>query len=171
MLQCSSYTYVVNKSIFIVTANDKFSVRLHSYVLVTNRPSVSIVPCFLLGTKMENFQQERSQSESPKLVVFKAIRRNFAVIGIGPELATQTYPINRKIFIGFLALCLVIASLLAYISNDAETFADYTQSIYVCSIAVLITFALAFTISNAGQLFDFINICNSVANTSTCKSM
>lgn len=120
---------------------------------------------------MENSRQEHQQSDWPKLTGFKAIRKNFAVAGITPKLATQTYPLNGRIFIGFLILVSAFISLLIYIFKDADTFADYIKSIYVFSLAVVVAAGLLITILKAAQIFYLIDTCNRIIDTSALTNL
>lgn len=109
---------------------------------------------------------EDPQSNLSKLKAFKTIQKHFAVVGISPKLATQSYPLNWKIIMGFLSLGLFTAFICIYTVGYAETFIEYTEAAYVTSLDVLIIFALAILILQVGQLFKFINLIDSALNMS-----
>lgn len=100
-----------------------------------------------------------------KIKIFHLIRKNFATAGISPELVSQTFPINWKIFMGFSSLMVGIYAVCVYIFNDAKTFVEYTQSIYICSMAILIFAALTITLLNVKKLFNFIEFYDRIAKT------
>lgn len=103
--------------------------------------------------------------KSPKLKIFQLTLKNLATVGISPNLATQPYPLNGKIYLGILilgsgAICNVI-----YIFQEAKTFSEYSISIYMCSFTILIIFILTILILNVEKLCnlfddDFENIVN-----------
>lgn len=110
---------------------------------------------------MANSKEEAKLS---KMEVFKTIRKNFVTVGISPKLATQAYPFNGKISMGFLILNLTLIFIFVYIFNDAKTFFEYTQSIYMASALILFIFVLLILISKVGKLFEFINNCDKILN-------
>lgn len=105
------------------------------------------------------------KNSQPKLKAFRAIQKSFATIGISPELATQSYPLNRRILLGFLLIISGTISICVYIFNDAKTFFEYTQSICHASIGLLIFFALSILILKVEILFEFIDRCDNILNT------
>lgn len=115
---------------------------------------------------MENTKQKHTSS---KLKIYQVIQKNFATLGICPNLTMQPYPINGKIFIGFQILISGIYFLLMYIFNDAQTFIEYTQTIYICSCATLMSIAFIIILINVEKLFNLINNCEKVINTRMCS--
>lgn len=111
---------------------------------------------------MENPTQESAQ---PKLKAFKTVQKNFAMIGISPELLTQSYPLNGKILMSFLLIISGITFVCVYLFTEAKTFFEHTQSICNASIGLLIFFALAILILKVEKLFEFIDRCDSILNT------
>lgn len=97
--------------------------------------------------------------------VFQAIQSNFAIVGINPIVAKQPYPFNVKIVLGILLLGSAIVCNLLYVIDDAETFAEYTQTIYICSVSCLILSALIITILKMKKVFEFINYTDELTNT------
>lgn len=109
---------------------------------------------------------ENQQKEFQKIKAFQNLEQKFAFIGIGPNLATQTYPLNIKIFMGILLLGSAIISTLVYATKEAKTLAEYTQSLFVCSILILIMFMLLTIILNVKTFYEYIIDLNAVINTS-----
>lgn len=101
-----------------------------------------------------------------KIKIFQTAKKSFAFLGIEQNLSMQLLPFNAKISVGLLMLILAILSNTIYISKDAETLAEYTQSIYVCSEVVLMTISLIMLIYNSSELFVIINRCERIANAS-----
>lgn len=114
-----------------------------------------------LITKMEH-----SQSKLPRLAAFKTVQEKFHWAGISPELVTQSYPLNGRIFIGFLLLCSVNISICLGIFNGGDSFSQYTLSICMVSASGLYIGALVISILNVGRLFEFIVRCDSMLNIS-----
>lgn len=102
-----------------------------------------------------------------KLKAFKTIQKYFALIGINQKLATQSYPLlNGRILMGFLLLSMGIICVSAQIFTDAETFFEYTQSVYMVSDGFLMISALLILSLKVGKLFEIINCCDSMLNMS-----
>ena len=118
---------------------------------------------------MENSDYINQNLKYPKMKAFRLTQKNFALAGISPNLLTQSYPLNGKILMGFLTLGLAIISLLMYVFNDANTFIEYTQSIYMCSLATLIVFAVMILILKRVTLYEFINGMDETINISPWK--
>ena len=119
---------------------------------------------------MEKSNQTKSESSMPKLKIFKLIQKNFKVVGIEPSLVAQKYPINRKILVGFLMLSFSFIWNLMTILYEANTFVEYTQSIYTCSLAALIFLALVILLLNVTKMFNLIDGCSKFANLSESKN-
>ena len=117
--------------------------------------------------EMENSKkkQEKSKSQPPKLKVFEITQKNFVTVGITPNLVDQTYPFNGMILFGFLLLGSAIYCTFLFIIYDAETYAEYTQAIYISSVATLIIVMLMIVTTKAKKLFKFINACNDFVDT------
>lgn len=99
-------------------------------------------------------------------MVFQAFQKNFAIVGINSNVAKQSYPFNVKILLGILLLGSAIVCNLLYVIYKAKTFAEYTQTIYICSVSCLILSALIITILKMKKLFEFIDYTDELANTS-----
>lgn len=96
------------------------------------------------------------------------VQTNFATIGINPNRSRRQHLSNAKISIGFLILsCFFICSFIFAIS-EAETFTEYTQSIYMISTVAFIILAFAIIIFNVEKMFELINDCENIADISEC---
>lgn len=115
---------------------------------------------------MENSEP---QSKLPKMKVFQVIEKNFAMAGIHPELATQPYPLNWRIFVDFVIVGSGLISILMYISNGAQTLAEYAQSIYMSSLALMVLVTLFITLLNVQKLFSLIDCYEGLMNTCMCQ--
>lgn len=118
------------------------------------------------ATKIENPTQEKSKPKPPKLKVFELIQKNFATAGITPSLADQSYPFNMIILSGFLALSSGIYCTFIFILYGAQTSVEYTQSVYTCSMVILFILVLLILILKVDNLFELINGCAELVNTS-----
>lgn len=110
------------------------------------------------------------ENSQPKLKVFQTTQKNFAMMGISRKLATQAYPLNVRILMGFLILYSLAIFNLIYTIYYAKTFAEYTQSVYVFSLGALIILALFIVILKVNKLFELIDNCNSIVNMSTYRN-
>lgn len=112
-------------------------------------------------------EYSKRRSQQAKLKIFQVIQKNFLIIGISPKLATQSYPINGKLFLGFLTLTLALISACVFIFHEAETLVEYAQSSYMGSIATLVLGMLFITVFNVEKIFALINLVDRAVN--TCK--
>lgn len=101
-----------------------------------------------------------------KIQILELTQKNFAAIGIAPDLVHQSYPFNRKIFWGFLVLILSLSCNSMYAFREAKTFSEYTQSTHMLSMAVLFALILVVLLLSATQLFNIIDGLENLANTS-----
>lgn len=106
---------------------------------------------------MENSQQMKA---------FENTQKNFIAFGVAPNLATQAYPFNLNVLIAFLTLDLTIISMLVYAINEAKTFSEYTQSIYFCTLIILITFSLVTMTLKVETLYEYIKAMGATINIS-----
>lgn len=115
---------------------------------------------------MENTKQNKTQSKLSKLKIFQLTQKHFATIGISRNLVMQPYPINVNILMAFVT----IICNLVYAIDGAKTLAEYTQSIYIISMAILVIFALMIIILKVDKLFELIGNFESIVNTSMYKN-
>lgn len=117
---------------------------------------------------------ENSKQKNPKKLqkqnVFQMVQKYLTVLGVTSSNAwNQSNPFKRTILFGFLLLGSFICCILMYVIYDAETFVQYTQSMYVCSFATLIIVSLLILILKAKKLFEFIDNCGSIVNDGESK--
>lgn len=114
---------------------------------------------------MENQPNENKPQPNPsKIKVFQLTQKRFASIGIA---ANQSKRFNWKILLGFLAISsYILSEMIFIIMNDAQTFADYTQSIHICSIFAFQLFCFLIIVLKMDDLFASFAICEMVVNTS-----
>lgn len=119
---------------------------------------------------MENPEQpSKPKTPSPKCKVFEIALSNVATVGISPDLVTQAYPANGKILMGFLILGYGIYATSAFLTYDAETFTEYTQSFCICSFAILNISILLILMLKVEKMFELINACDQFVNTSKLR--
>lgn len=101
-----------------------------------------------------------------KTEILRLTLKNFAAVGFTPDLIDQPYSLNRKILLGFLLLTSSIICNSMYTIREAQTFGEYTQSIYMFSLAALITLVFVTILLNVTELFSFISGVECLINTS-----
>lgn len=110
---------------------------------------------------------ENSDSKpSSKLIVFQTIKKNFITFGFSPNLISQAYPFNKRILLHFLIHGLGAISTFVFILCEAKNFIEYTQTIYMFSLSILIIITMANMTLKVNELFDLLNGGESIANTS-----
>lgn len=113
------------------------------------------------------------ENPKPKLQtmkVFQLTQKNFAIVGITSNWAIKSQPFDWKIFEGFSILSSSIICSLMYILFEADTLNEYTQSIYSGSVSASIIVCLMIIIINVKKLFQLIDICENIVNTSEFKA-
>lgn len=116
---------------------------------------------------MENFKQENPQPDGfPEMKAFKTVQKYIATMGITPKLVTQTIPLNGQILMRLSALAVGVSFIGMYVVNEAKTFVEYTQSSFLAAAGSLVIFLLVILILKVEKLFEFINRCNNMLNTS-----
>lgn len=113
---------------------------------------------------MDYSQHRNSQSQQPKIKILHTVQKNLIYLGIGLNPAIKLQTSNGKILINFLILTTAVVWMLLYILNNAETFTEYTQSIYLSSSFILMILALIITIFNSTKLYKIINHCECLIN-------
>lgn len=109
---------------------------------------------------------DSKQKNLPEVTILQTTQKNLAMLGIIPKLVTQSCPLSGKILSGFLLLSTSSAFVCVYIINDAKTFIDYTQSVYIASVGILLFFEMLILILKVEELYKFVNRCNGIINTS-----
>lgn len=99
----------------------------------------------------------QTQPEITKMKLFQTPRKYFSNLGIDPTLVDQTYPINRQVAAGFVMNISALLSFAIFMTYEAKTFLEFSQSIYFCSVILLILFVLAMLAIRVELLFKFID--------------
>lgn len=115
---------------------------------------------------MKNSKHKKTKAHSSKRRVFDNLLRHIRVLGITSSLPMQAYPLNRRILLGFFILGFCISGILLFIIYDAQTFIEYIQSIYFCSMAIFIAVTFLFIILDIEKLFKLISGYDSLVHTS-----
>lgn len=115
---------------------------------------------------MENIKEENPKPKLPGIKIFQAIQKNFSAIGIAPNSVKQLRPFNVKILINLLTLCVAFIGMLLYIVIEANTFLQFTQSVYMCSTFVIVACAFLVLIFKLNELSKAITDSELIANTS-----
>lgn len=115
-------------------------------------------------------ERRKTQPELPKIKIFKTVRKYFAIMGITPVLVDQSYPFNLGIIFGYLLFGSAITSLFIFIIFEAETFWEFSQSIFTCSAMILGICCLLILVFRVRILFKFIASFENVINTSEYES-
>lgn len=115
---------------------------------------------------MENSKQKALQFDFPEMKPFKTVLKNFATMGISPKLVTQSIPLNGKILMRLSALTAGVSFIGVYVIKEANTFVEYTQSTFLAAAGSLVILLLLILILKVEKLFEFINRCDSMLNTS-----
>lgn len=114
--------------------------------------------------RMEPKAKLKRRSQVPEMHAFTWTQWKFSIVGISPSIVSR--PFNWKILCGFLVLSVSIFCQLVYIFKDANTFAEYTQSIYIGSLILVIFAAMIILIVKRVTLYEFINCVDKILNTS-----
>lgn len=110
-------------------------------------------------------------SKPSKITILQTVQKSLSYLGIGLNPAHKLQSFNGKILIDLLILTTAIIWSLMYIFNDAETFTEYTSSIYLCSSFILIILVLIITIFHSTELYKIINACECIINMREYKSI
>lgn len=97
-----------------------------------------------------------------KLKLFEFTQSSFAILGISPQQSTQNYPFNRKILMFLLLYGFMCISHLIYLVRavgSANSFAEYTDSIFGTAASISVAIYFVITVFNASVLFRFIDNC------------
>lgn len=106
------------------------------------------------------------ENSKPKLIILKTVQEKLTLVGISPKLVTQSYPFDWKMLMTFLEIGVGLSFVGMYVSKYAETFIDYTQSVFLGAAGSLVVFILMVLVLKVKKLFEFFNRCNSIINTS-----
>lgn len=121
---------------------------------------------------MENSKPQNSQSNlKSKMKILQIVQKNFETVGVHPNLKSHPYPLNGKILMGIFILGMGVVCNFQYTFHEAKTFSESVQSMYIGSMVFLILFILMRFILNVNDLFEFIDDCESMANTGEAKTV
>lgn len=117
---------------------------------------------------MEHVELEPTLSEdkSSKIKVFQEIKKNFGTFGLSPSLVSQACPLNEKILLNFLIHIFAAFTTFEFVLHGAQNFVEYTQSIYMFSLSMLIIETMANMVFKVEELFDLMSGAESIVNTS-----
>lgn len=105
-------------------------------------------------------------------MIFKLVQKNLVILGISKK--QSIYSFYGKALIGFLLLGINVLSHFQFLSHDDITFEEYTESLYMTTIAVLSLLCYASMILKNEEYFDFIDKFKSIIqlfNKSQCKCL
>lgn len=154
----------IHFSQFTFTGNENRSNKIKVRIINLFKVKVKFKMEQLNVAELKDSKPEKPQL--PKSKVFEIIEKYFAIAGITPSLAEQTCPLNGCILLGFLLLGSAMYFTSVFLIDEAETFAEYTQSVYTNALSTLIILALLILIFKVKQLFKFINDCDKLAKIS-----
>lgn len=149
-----------------------FSINLYLHSMATSRWANWLIKVeYKKLTTMENSEQKNTKPRpKQKIKILELARENFAAIGriweFRPILVDQPYSFNRKILFGFLILTSSFICNWMYIIRGAKTSAEYTQSIYMFSVAALLTLVWLAILWNVTNLINFTYGLENLAKTS-----
>lgn len=118
---------------------------------------------------MENSNGENHQQKLPKIKIFQTIQVHLSALGICPKSAMQSRRFSSRMSACLLVLVSGIICLALYVLNDAETFFEYTQSIYVCSAYTTAALILIIMDLKSSELFQLIDGFECLLNSSKWK--
>lgn len=99
-----------------------------------------------------------------KIKLFQIIKQNFAKLGISSNLSTQNNLFNKNVLTASLFYGLNITLNGIFLFFKANTFREYTDSIYPTSAVITISVCFANTLFKMTKLFDFFERCDTIAD-------
>lgn len=143
----------------------------YSAVTLVSLQEYSVMESVVLAMEAVQAEEVRPHPEWPNMKLFQVTKKNLAAVGISQNLTIQPWAwLNARILMGFLVLGSASLCTFAYTTCEAETFAEFTQSIYVGSTVILISLALLNLLVNTRTMFELFDGFESLANTSERKS-
>lgn len=115
---------------------------------------------------LEYNENELNPRSSQKVKILQTVQNKFAVLGICRELVTQTHLYNGRIWTAHFLLGTATVSNYLYIFHGAQSFSEYTQSSYFCSVCISIFLIYKILILKAKKLFETIDDCEILVNAS-----
>lgn len=118
---------------------------------------------------MGKTNKQTPQPELPKIKIFQIIQKNLTLLGIDPNSTMKSYLFNPKNLIGFSSVGLTAICAIMYAIKVASTFNEYTKSFCVFSTTTLSVLNLMVMLFFSSELFEAINDCECIVNTSKYK--
>lgn len=91
--------------------------------------------------------------------ILQLIQHDFRVLGVGTlhQSIAQNYTVNKKFVHKFFILCLDIGSCCVYFCIDANSFQEYSMSVYVSTTFMLGAVAYAICVWKNQPIFETID--------------
>lgn len=115
-------------------------------------------------------QTNSSKSQWPKFRIFLLTQKNFATLGVTPDLSNQQCLFNKRISIGLSLLGLATICIFQFFFYEAKTFSECTQASYLGLYSALILIGLLIVVIKVKKLFEFIKNSENLVNTSKWNS-
>lgn len=98
--------------------------------------------------------------------IFQTIQEKLAEFGISRDSVSQSHPCNGRISMGYFLLVTASVSNFVYMLHGAQSFEEYTQSSFYCSLCITIGCMLTMLILKAKKLFEMITNFENIVNAS-----
>lgn len=95
--------------------------------------------------------------------ILQSVQKNLAIVGV---CSNPTHASNRRIKLMFSLFVYSFAASAMYFCHDANTFPEYSSSMYITAAIALTTFIYAIIILNMPKLFDLISKCQEICEQS-----
>lgn len=92
-----------------------------------------------------------------KMEIFKSNQKFLVTLGITRHQAMQTQPFNAKISLQLFIFCLPVISFSGYFIFEANSFKEYTESIYFISAVAGVGLKFLMFALNSEQFFNFVD--------------
>lgn len=96
--------------------------------------------------------------------IFHTIQKNFEIMGFSSNQTLQKYPLNEKNSMGIFVFIMCSISYLYYLFNIANSFMEYTQSVYVTGAVILIGSSYVIILIKMKELFQYIVFVKNLPN-------
>lgn len=93
-----------------------------------------------------------------KMPITQAIQKNYALLGIDSNAQDQSNALNIRSLIAIIVYCLCVYSTSAYLFNEAETFGEYMDSVYITSAVYIDTFTYLSFFWRLSKFSTFVNL-------------
>lgn len=99
--------------------------------------------------------------------VLQSTQRSFWHLGVDPQQALQSHPFNRRSVMAIVVLSLSTISCLINLLYVANTFIEYTLSIYAFTSMLVSTAIVLMVVFSMGPLLDCFNAIEKIINERT----